>query len=128
LNRPVNKAKKNKSEVFLPSILNQNTSLVRIDTSDEVPEPEKSRESVAQEVQSTLNRLKQFFMKNVLMVIIRIFECFWLIVLNLISWPLKWNLMFCQYLLGVVLKGLCCVGCFGCMGCITCGKTYFASI
>lgn len=97
----------------------------------EVAEPVQviaDEESVAQEVQSTLNRLRDFFRKNVLSVIIRIFECFWMIVLNLISWPLKWNLMVCQYLLSVVLKGLCCVGCFGCMGCMKCGKSYLSSI
>ena len=124
LNRPVQKAKKNKSEIFSSSSLMAPSPIDVIEPTPVIAD----EESVAQEVQSTLNRLRDFFRKNVLSVIIRIFECFWMIVLNLISWPLKWNLMVCQYLLSVILKGLCCVGCFGCMGCMKCGKSYLGSI
>lgn len=123
MNRPVLKAKKNKSEIFLP-----NTLTPPLVTEVVVADPASDEESVAKEVQSSMNRVLSFFRKNVLVVIIRIIECSWMIVLNLISWPLKWNLMFCQYLLSIVLKGLCCVSCFGCMGCLKCGKSYLASI
>ena len=91
LNRPVQKAKKNKSEIFTSSSLMLPTPVDVIEPTPVIDD----EESVAQEVQSTLNRLRDYFRKNVLSVIIRIFECFWMIVLNLISWPLKWNLMVC---------------------------------
>ena len=55
-----------------------------------------------------LKRLIKFCMRHVIIIAIRLIECIWLILLNLISMPLKFNLWLCQALLTVIVKGLCC--------------------
>jgi len=60
------------------------------------------------EVQSSLIRLIQFFVRNILLISIKVMECAWLICLNMIAVPLQWNLRILQFILKKLLEGLCC--------------------
>ena len=66
------------------------------------------------EVKRTTKRIVKFVIKNILLIILKIVECSWLIVLNVISIPLKWNLHLCQVLLDFLIKGICCLSCLAC--------------
>ena len=58
------------------------------------------------EVQSSLIRLIHFFVQNILLIWISLTECIWMIILNLVAYPLKWNLSFLRFLLKNIVKGL----------------------
>ena len=81
---------------------------------------DESVNTLSHEVRTTFRRIVIFFVSNVLLVLVKIIECSWMIGLNLIAWPLKWNLKLCEYLLKKAIKGICCMGCMTILGCKSC--------
>mmetsp|Transcript_41635 Transcript_41635/g.63559 ORF Transcript_41635/g.63559 Transcript_41635/m.63559 type:complete len:229 (+) Transcript_41635:644-1330(+) len=71
---------------------------------------------VKEEVLTAIVRVAQFFVDNVVLLLIKLTECCWLFCLSLIAVPLRWNLSVVQHLLKQFIKGFCCVGCISVFG------------